>query len=237
MEQKKEIPKSYLPFRTLALSELENFKGLPANWRQASGVFLDDGSASFQTQEGQGVLVNQPQEGSGGHLITQEEFGDVEVRLLVMLPRDGNSGIYLQGRYEVQLFDSWAKQRPTHADMGGIYERWDESREEGQKGYEGHAPLLNAAKAPGLWQELRILFKAPRFDVQGKKTSDALFKEVWVNGVLVQENVAVTGPTRSAPLQGERAQGPLLIQGDHGPVAIKEIAVKPYGNRHYKSRM
>jgi len=73
------------------------------------------------------------------------------------------------GRYEVQLFDSWSVKAPKYSDCGGIYERWDEARGPGKQGYEGHAPLANASRAPGLWQHLHIEFQAPRFDAAGKK--------------------------------------------------------------------
>jgi len=69
--------------------------------------------------------------------------------------------------------DSWGKQSVSYGDCGGIYQRWDESRPEGQKGYQGYAPRLNASRAPGLWQKLFVSFQAPRFDRYGNKTENA----------------------------------------------------------------
>ena len=116
---------------------------------------------------------------------------------------------------------------PTFADMGGIYQRWDEKRGAGNEGYEGTAPRLNASRAPGLWQHLDIVFRAPRFDGK-RKIANARFTKVVLNGVIVQENVEVTGPTRAAAFQDEQPTGPLMIQGDHGPIAVRNIQYKAY---------
>lgn len=166
------------------------------------------------------------------YLFTKEAYGDVEVSLEFMLPKGSNSGIYLMGRYEVQIFDSYGVEDPKFSDIGAIYQRFVERNQTkpGQKpyGYDGVPPLVNAAKAPGEWQRLDIRFKAPRFDAEGKKVANALFVSVHLNGVLVQENAEATGPTRSHPVKGaEAATGPISIQGDHGPVAIRSFVVKP----------
>jgi hypothetical protein len=90
-----------------------------------------------------------------------------------MMAKGSNSGIYLQGRYEVQLLDSWNVVNVKAGDNGGIYERWNDDKPEGQKGYEGHAPRQNASRAPGLWQHIKISFQAPRFNATGQKTENA----------------------------------------------------------------
>jgi hypothetical protein len=74
---------------------------------------------------------------------------------------------------------------------------------------------------------MEIVFRAPRFDAAGKKTKDATFETVFVNGQLVQENVATTGHTQSAPFEGDAKTGPIAIQGDHGPIAIRSYKVTP----------
>jgi hypothetical protein len=94
-------------------------------------------------------------------------------------------------------------------------------------GHYGVAPRSNASKAPGEWQSLDIVFRAPRFDDAGKKVENARFVKVSVNGVVVHENQEVTGPTRAHPRKGEEATGPISIQGDHGPIAIRSFKVKP----------
>jgi hypothetical protein len=217
-----------LPAQSIALSDLRAFRPTSANWRVAGGASVDRSrNLAMSAEPGTGVLVNSPTDAAKGHLLTTFEHGDIDVALDVMLPKGSNSGVYLMGRYEVQLFDSWGVQSPTFADMGGIYERWNEKRGTGNEGYEGVAPRLNASRAPGLWQHLDIVFRAPRFDGK-RKIANARFVRVALNGAVVQENVEVTGPTRAAPFEDERATGPLMIQGDHGPLAVRNIQYKTY---------
>jgi hypothetical protein len=102
-------------------------------------------------------------------LFTKTVYGDADLELDYMMAKGSNSGIYLQGRYEIQLLDSWGTVNPKSGDNGGIYERWDDSKPEGQQGYDGHAPRQNASRAPGLWQHIKISFQAPRFDGKGQK--------------------------------------------------------------------
>ena len=145
-----------------------------------------------------------------------------------MMAKGANSGIYLQGRYEVQLLDSWSVINPKAGDNGGIYERWNEDKPEGQKGYEGHPPRQNASRAPGLWQHIKISFQAPRFNATGQKTENARILRIELNGVSIQENVELSGPTRGAIQNDEVASGPLRLQGDHGTVAFRNIKLTAY---------
>jgi hypothetical protein len=217
-----------LPAQTIPLTDLRAFRPTGANWRIAGGATVDrTREHALAGEAGSGVLVNSPTDAAKGHLLTTFEHGDLDVALDVMLPKGSNSGVYLMGRYEVQLFDSWGVPRPTFADMGGIYQRWNERRGPGNEGYEGVPPRLNASRAPGLWQHLEIVFRAPKFEGR-RKIANARFVKVTLNGVVVQENVEVTGPTRAAPFDDERPTGPLLIQGDHGPVAVRNLQYKSY---------
>ena len=177
---------------------------------------------------GTGILVNDLSGKAKDHLITNMEHGDIDIELDFMMDKGSNAGIYLQGRYEIQMFDSWGVHPVKVTDCGAIYERWDDKRPEGMQGFEGHPPAQNVSKAPGLWQHYRIEFRAPRFDANGKKIQNARFVKVIHNGVVIHENVEVTGPTRAAAFQDEKSMGPLLIQGDHGPVAIRNIKYKAY---------
>ncbi|MGI9550444.1 MAG: 3-keto-disaccharide hydrolase, partial [Aurantibacter sp.] len=225
-------PMKFLPFQQINVDGLSDFKEVSDNWKIVGNVYVDRSKdKAISTMEGSGVLINQPEEGSRENLFTNFGHGDLELEVDVMMPVKSNSGIYFQGRYEVQLFDSWGTEEPKHSDMAGIYQRWDDNRREGQEGFEGSAPKTNAAKAPGLWQRFKIIFHAPRFDDAGKKIKNAWFEEVWLNGVLVQENVEVSGPTRAAAFEDEKPLGSLMIQGDHGPVALKNIRYKMYGNK------
>ena len=220
---------SPIPYEVLPLQSLSEFQPTSSNWQLVEKVYYDLNGGKSKTTKGSGILLNTIQKEGNAEIKTSFEHGDIELSLDFMMPKGSNSGIYLQGRYEVQLFDSWTEQDPTFTDAGGIYQRWDETRGKGREGFEGHPPLVNVSKAPGLWQSLKIVFKAPRFDSQGKKVTNAKFISVYLNGVLVQKNIEVTGPTHGAFYEDEQELGPLVIQGDHGGVAFKNISYKSYG--------
>ncbi|MEM7511741.1 MAG: family 16 glycoside hydrolase [Bacteroidota bacterium] len=224
-----EIP-SFLPLLSMSTENLEEFTTEGTNWQVVGEVYADLNEAQdFELIEGSGVLVNNQTEEAKSHLFSNLEHGDLEFEIEFMMPKGSNSGIYFQSRYEIQLFDSWGKEEVTYADCGGIYERWDDSKAEGEQGYEGHAPPINASLAPGLWQHYRVLFKAPRFDAEGNKVANARFDSVYHNGMLIHAGVEVTGPTRAAAFEDEVHLAPLMIQGDHGKVAFRNIRYKAYG--------
>jgi len=211
------------PWTTIPLNNLSAFNNPGKNWSVAAGASTDFTQPSdIKPANGTGIIINTVGSSNNAHLVTNAQMGDVELELEFMMAKGSNSGVYLQGRYEVQLFDSWQKLQPTYSDCGGIYQRWDESKT-GHEGYQGVAPLQNVAKAPGLWQKLVIKFHAPTFNANGQKTANAWFESVYLNGVPVQLHVAVTGPTRSAMFADEKALGPLMLQGDHGNVAFRNI--------------
>lgn len=208
------------------LDTLSAFKSPGDNWTLASDISGDPRhEKTLSAVPGTGILANTDPKPNGVNLFTSWEHGDIEIDLEFLLPVGSNSGIYLQSRYEVQLFDSWGVAQPTFSDCGGIYQRYLKDK---KKGYEGTAPKVNASRAPGLWQRLHIVFKAPRFNAAGKKIDNARFLEVSLNGYLIHENVEVTGPTRSAAHSDEQALAPLMIQGDHGSVAFRNISIKRF---------
>ncbi|MEY2648448.1 MAG: hypothetical protein RL282_1161 [Bacteroidota bacterium] len=212
--------------RNLPLSNLEAFQSPGSNWNIVGAAQAGYNDTILNTAKGEGILFNhynrsiqfQP----GRNLMTKMEHGDMVIELDLMIPKGSNSGIYLQSRYEVQVNDSWGVKAPRHGDMGGIYERWKDN-----KGYEGKPPMKNACLAPGLWQHLEVSFQAPRFDASGKKTADAKFIYVKLNGITLHENIIVSGPTRAAAFEDEKAYGPLMIQGDHGQIAIRNFKYAP----------
>jgi hypothetical protein len=196
--------------------KLRNDK-LTDTWKVVSQVALDPNDAKKLAGTGTGgtadaVLFRQPVQ-HGSDILTEKTFGDCELHIELMVPKGSNSGVYLMGQYEVQVFDSFGKKEPpAFSDMGGIYNV--------------AAPQTNASKAPGEWQTLDIVFRAPRFDAAGKKTENARFVSVTLNGQKIHENVEVKGPTGGELPGGEKATGPLMLQGDHGVVAYRNIAVK-----------
>ena len=217
------------------LDDLSSFQSTTPNWQIVGAAWGSlETDHDMEVEDGTGTIANVQTPHSKGHLFTNIEHQDMELDLEVMMPKGSNSGVYFQSRYEIQLLDSWGVDSPTYNDMGGIYQRWDESRPEGQRGYNGHAPRLNVARAPGLWQHLNILFRAPRFDQEGNKIENARFERVMLNGVVIHENIELTGPTRAAAYKDEVGTAPLMFQGDHGPVAMRNIRYRLFSPESIK---
>lgn len=171
-----------------------------------------------------GVLEVIP--GTGG-IETKARFGDVQLHIEWMTPavpedngqNRGNSGVFLMGRYEVQVLDSWENLTYPDGQAGAVY---------GQ-----YPPLVNASLPPGTWQSYDIIFRRPRFDSTGKVTAPARMT-VLHNGVLVQQNVALLGPTSHqvrAPYEAHADRLPLSLQ-DHGQaVRFRNIWIRAIGER------
>jgi hypothetical protein len=200
-------------------------EGKPSEWFTTRGVRFERLLAPtrlFAVAEPGDRIVNGPT-GRTANLVTEEKFGDIELYLEFMLAKGSNSGVYLHGLYEIQIFDSWGSTEPMRtSDCGAVYHRWINNQ-----GVGGSAPRVNASRRPGEWQSFQIWFRAPRFDTSGRKTENARFIRVLHNGILVQEEVEVDGPTRAHMPHPEAPLNPLMLQGDHGPVAFKDIYVRP----------
>jgi hypothetical protein len=209
----------------LSGDDLSAWKENTGDWQIVGDVKLDpDNERKFKNVDGKGTAVNGAK-GRTKHLFSKAEHGDVEAHIEFVVPKGSNSGVYFQGRYEIQVLDSWGVEKLKHGDCGGIYQRWDNKRK--PPGYEGHPPRENASRPPGTWQTFDVIFRAPRFDKDGKKIANAKFVKVVHNGKVVHENVELTGPTRAAAFRDEKPTGPLMLQGDHGPVAYRNIWLKP----------
>ncbi len=216
---------SSIPAEKVGLDDLSAWRAPTGDWMIAGDAVKNpQNEALLAAKAGKGVMINGAT-GRTSNIITKKEWGDVALHIEFVVPKGSNSGVYLMGRYEIQVFDSWGVAEPQHSDCGGIYQRWRNDR-----GYEGRAPRVNASKEPGQWQSFDAIFRAPKFDRQGNKIANARFVEVKHNGILVHENVEVTGPTRAATWENdEKATGPLMLQGDHGPVAYRNITMTPLG--------
>ncbi|MFQ5734962.1 MAG: family 16 glycoside hydrolase, partial [Planctomycetaceae bacterium] len=191
------------------------------DWMTASAVPLDKADdRRFAIRPGAGVLVN-GKTGRTVNLFTQMQHGDCEVHVEFCVPKGSNSGIYFQGRYEIQVLDSYGKTKLKYGDCGGIYRSFVKGKPTG-----GRPPNVNASKPPGEWQSFDIVFRAPRFDKSGRKTQNARFVKVLHNGKLIHENVEVVGPTVAAAFGDEKPRGPIMLQGDHGPVAYRNLRIR-----------
>jgi len=156
-----------------------------------------------------------------GSLSTKQAFGDIQLHLEWAAPEQiigktvqrGNSGIFLMGKYEIQIMDAWENQGYPDGMVGAVY---------GQ-----HPALVTAAREPGAWQSYDIIFKAPVF-AEGKLVSPA-YVTVLHNGVLVQNHTEVYGPTRHKkrlPYVEHKAKEPFYIQNHGQPVRFRNIWVR-----------
>jgi catechol 2,3-dioxygenase-like lactoylglutathione lyase family enzyme len=195
----------------------------PNEWQTGSSIQLSAADPHFfRIEPGKGILANGAR-GNTTDLLSDAKFGDLEAHIEFAVSKGSNSGVYFNGLYEIQILDSFEKKDLYFGDCGGIYARWLEGRNVG-----GEAPRLNASKAPGEWQSFDVIFRAPRFDARGRKIENARFVKVLHNGLLVHENFELEGPTRASMDWDEVPLGPLLLQGDHGPVAYRNLRVRPW---------
>jgi len=206
--------------------DFSQWRGNTGDWRIAGDAVLNPSNDKLLTgKPGKGVIINGPT-GRTRNILSKAEFGDVAAHVEFVVPKGSNSGVYFMGRYEIQVLDSWSvdEEKLKHGDCGGIYQRWANNQ-----GFEGHPPRVNASREPGQWQSFDVVFRAPRFDKNGRKIAKARFEKVLHNGKLVHADVELTGPTRASTYNDEKAVGPIMLQGDHGPVAYRNIRIEPAG--------
>jgi hypothetical protein len=157
-----------------------------------------------------------------GGIETADGFGDCQLHVEWAAPNPpvgedqdrGNSGVYLMGLYEVQVLDSYQAETYPDGQAGALY---------GQ-----YPPLVNATRAPGQWQTYDVVFHGPRFDKDGKLTCPAR-ATVLLNGVLVQDNSELTGPTTHKARPPYQAHGwklPLGLQDHNHPVRYRNIWIR-----------
>jgi Domain of Unknown Function (DUF1080) len=195
-------------------------KSKSALWTVAGDVRLDPKNpknliASGEARDDKGVLVAQLKDFQGTNLVTTEKFKDFSLHVEFFLPKEGNSGIFLMGLYELQLTDSFgiADAKMQEGDHGGIpfFKK----------------PLTNASLKPGEWQTAEVTFQAPRFDDKGKKTANAKIVKAVINGKTVQQNLELPEPTAGGLDQSESASGPIMLQGNEGPVGFRNVTITP----------
>ncbi|CAN5522493.1 hypothetical protein BH09GEM1_BH09GEM1_25230 [soil metagenome] len=193
------------------LSKWELVRGGPADWKVENGY--------MEVVNGPGVI--DPKLPGTGAIRTKEAFGDMQLHVEWASPNPpkgvaqdrGNSGVYLMGRYEVQVLDSY-QQADTYADgqAGAIY---------GQ-----YPPLANPTRPPGEWQAYDILFRAPRYAPDGTLT-DAPRVTVILNGIVVQNNELIRERARISPAAAALPmQGPIQLQEHHHPVRYRNVWVR-----------
>jgi hypothetical protein len=184
------------------LDQWEKEGGGPAGWEVRDGIMtVVKGTGSIRTRQG---------------------FGDVQLHIEWRSPAEvagegqgrGNSGVYLQSLYELQVLDSYDNPTYVNGQAGAVYKQ--------------HIPLVNACRPPGKWQTYDIIFTAPRFKEDGSLFSPATLT-VLQNGVLIQNHVTLLGPTENIGLPSYKMHElklPLMLQ-DHGnPVSYRNIWIR-----------
>jgi hypothetical protein len=148
------------------------------------------------------------QKGHGLDIITDREFGDFELHLEYIIPKDSNSGIYLRGQYEIQILDSYGQEFSDPIENGALYNQ--------------KSPDLDASKPAGEWQTMDIILKG-------------LILNIWLNGKKIHDNVIIKGPTGGQLYycRWERdklfpIKGPVMLQGNHGPVIFRNICIREF---------
>jgi len=185
-------------------NEWTNGKGEKPEWVVADGCFT--------VKKGTGTIK------------TKRQFEDYQLHIEWRSPAEvvgesqgrGNSGIFMQGIYEVQVLDNYNNRTYRNGQAGSIYKQ--------------HPPLVNACKAPGVWQTYDIIYTAPRFNEDGITYFTPPTVTVLHNGVLVQNNVKMRGPTEyiGVPEYTVKKHGPGSIElQDHGnPVSYRNIWIR-----------
>jgi hypothetical protein len=160
-----------------------------------------------------------------GNIQTKEQFGDCQLHIEWATPVHvegdsqgrGNSGVFLMGKYEIQVLDSYDNRTYADGHAGAIY---------GQ-----YPPLVNVSRKPGEWQTYDIIFVAPRFD--GDRLISPAYITVIHNGVLIHHHQAAMGPTghRIATSYDvpHAPEGPLMLQDHRNPVRFRNIWIRPLG--------
>ena len=154
-----------------------------------------------------------------GNICTKQEFGDQKLHVEFRTPlmanmrgqARGNSGVYVLGRWEVQVLDSYGLETKEN-ECGGIYKM--------------ATPKVNACLPPTEWQTYDITFHAPQYNASGVKTKSATIS-VEQNGILIHDNVELNGVTGGAISPDEGKTGPLLLQDHHCLVQYRNIWVQP----------
>ncbi len=183
------------------LSQFVDAKGEPAKWEVKNGVATVNGT---------------------GDIYTMQSFGDCQLHVEWATPTKivgegqgrGNSGVFLQSKYEIQVLDSYTNKTYFHGQASAVYKQT--------------APLVNASRKPGEWQIYDIIYHAPRFDDKGKVTTSARVT-VLHNGVLVQNNTEIKGSTSftgDVHYEKHGAKEPLKLQDHHNPVRYRNIWIR-----------
>ena len=188
----------------------------------SDAIVLFDGNDMSAWEGGDRWVVEDGVATVGGGVTSKQSFGDCQLHVEWAAPAEvkgsgqgrGNSGVYLQGRYEVQILDSYDNETYYDGQAGALYKQWP--------------PLVNACRKPGEWQTYDIVFTAPRFDKDGKLSTPG-YVTVLHNGVLIQNHAELQGSTawdKPPEYSAHPPKQPLSIQYHGNPVRFRNIWIR-----------
>lgn len=197
----------------------------PVGGPPSDAIVLFDGKDLSKWKNGENWIIKDGvATASKSGISSKQQFGDMQLHVEWAAPSKvegngqgrGNSGLYLMGKYEVQILDSFDNKTYFDGQAGSIYKQYP--------------PLVNASRKPGEWQTYDIIFNAPRFDANGK-LAKAGFITVLHNGVLVQNHSELQGNTfydRPPAYSAHPDKGSLEIQYHGNPVQFRNIWVREF---------
>ncbi|MBI2425491.1 MAG: DUF1080 domain-containing protein [Candidatus Hydrogenedentes bacterium] len=193
-------------------------------WRTKEG-----GPAAWKVADGYMETV-----AGADDIFTKQEFGDCQLHIEWASPADpagkidqdrGNSGIFFMEKYEIQVLDSYQNRTYSDGHAGSVYAQFP--------------PQVNATRPPGEWQTYDIVFRAPRFKKDGAVKRPARIT-AFLNGVLVQDNVALTGPTgwlQQKPYEKHADAMSIKLQDHDSPVRFRNIWIRPLPQREHLKKI
>lgn len=198
----------------LSLASLEAFQTPPDGWSIYGKVYTSFPGEPLRSIEGSGILMFEGQSGEEGLLLTRKEHGDANIELEFMLQADSCFSLLLQGRYEINL-------------CGSPYKKGSDSKRTGKIHYGDHttvAPLVDASRAPGVWQRLFVDFSAPQFDESGRKSGNARIDRIRLNGETIHRSIELPQVSSRAISTSEVAEAPLALRAD-SVAAFRNIGI------------
>ena len=189
-----------------------------SKWEVGVAAMSSENPKLLVNKGGKGEMINlASKHGDSLDFFSKKEFGDCLIELQLMVPKGSNSGVYVMGEYEIQVLDSWDRgTKLGGGDMGAVYG--------------AQPPKINASLPPGMWQKYIIEWNTPKFKAANQKAKNAMFLKVELNGQLLHEKLEMQKSTGGALKGVEAPTGPLMFQGNHGPVAYRNIVVKEVKN-------
>jgi len=198
------------------------WKSSSYEWKPVANAWLDRIGDTIATTSGVGMLYFKNIPHHKSMLFSTFEHSDCDLHLEVLLPPNGESGIYLQGKYKININDSYddivATTMHTLGSVGGSAKAEDN--------FQGIIPMANMANPAGAWNTIDVQFQAPKFNWSNKKVSNAIFLSVKVNGVEVHKNVEIPAISTGSELNQETISGPLMLENAATGVVFRNIIMK-----------